>query len=117
MTSTIRNIAIILVIAAVVVIVPGGGTAADVLGEVVFIAFLAVLAWYGARTYREHRTDLLILSDGHRALLYGAIGLAVLTLTASSQLFDTGVGILVWIVLLALAIAGVVKVVRVIRTS
>jgi len=45
MTSTIRNLIIILALAAVVAIVPGGGTASSVLLQAVWLVFLAALTW------------------------------------------------------------------------
>ena len=100
MTNTVRNIAIVLVIAALVVLIPGGGTGASLAIQAVSLAFLGSLAWIAARLYREHRMALYSLGDSRRAVLYGALALATLTLTATPRLWDTGAGEIVWFALL-----------------
>jgi hypothetical protein len=100
MSQTVRNIAIVLAIAALVVLLPGGGTGASVAIQAVSLAFLASLAWIASRLYREHRVALYSLGDARRAVLYGAIAVAALTLTATSRLWQTGTGEIVWFALL-----------------
>ena len=92
--------AIVLVLAALVVLIPGGGTGASVAIQAVSLAFLASLAWIASRLYREHRVALYSLGDARRAVLYGAIAVAALTLTATSRLWETGTGEIVWFALL-----------------
>jgi hypothetical protein len=110
--KALRNVAIIATLAAIVVFVPGGGTGSSVVGQVLSIAILALLAWFAARFYREQRVALYSLGDRNRAILYSSAGLATLTICASSRLFDSGPGTVLWILLLALAAAGGVHVVR-----
>jgi hypothetical protein len=100
MSQTVRNIAIVLVIAALVVLIPGGGTGASIAIQAVSLAFLASLAWIASRLYREHRVAIYSLGDARRAILYGAIAVAALTLTATSRLWETGTGEIVWFALL-----------------
>jgi hypothetical protein len=100
MSQTVRNIAIVLAIAALVVLLPGGGTGASVAIQAVSLAFLASLAWIASRLYREHRVAIYSLGDARRAVLYGAIAVAALTLTATSRLWQTGTGEIVWFALL-----------------
>jgi len=100
MSHTVRNMAIVLVLAALVVLIPGGGTGASVAIQAVSLAFLASLAWIASRLYREHRVALYSLGDARRAVLYGAIAVAALTLTATSRLWETGTGEIVWFALL-----------------
>lgn len=94
------NIAIVLVIAALVVLIPGGGTGANVALQAASLAFLASLAWIASRLYREHRVSLYSLGDSRRATLYGAVAVAALTLTATSRLWQTSTGQIVWFALL-----------------
>ena len=54
-----------------------------------------------ALNYRERRVSLYALGDGRRALLYVALGVATLTLTATSRLWATGAGSVAWLILLA----------------
>lgn len=100
MIKVARNVAIVLALAAVVVYAPGGGTASQVVIQAVSIAFLASIAWFAAIMYRQHRVSLYSLGDGRRAALYGAGAVAVVTLTATSRLWNSGGGgVLVWLVL------------------
>ncbi len=97
--STIRNVAIVLVIAALVVILPGGGTGAQVALQTASIAFLATLVWFASIMYRQHRVALYSLGDRRRAILYGALAVATLTLTGTVRLWASTAGVLVWCVL------------------
>jgi hypothetical protein len=99
--TTVRNWLIILAIAALVVVVPAGGTVAKVALEVVSIAFLATIAWVSARMYREHRMTLYALGDRRRAVVYVAVGVVALTLTASPRMLVGGPLTVLWLLLIA----------------
>lgn len=100
MIKVVRNVAIILALAAVVDYAPGGGTASRVVIQAVSLIFLACIAWFLSIGYRQHRVTLYSLGDGRRAALYGAVGVAVVTLSATPRLWNAGgVGVLVWLVL------------------
>jgi hypothetical protein len=106
--KTARNWAIIALIALVVVVVPGGGPAFNVIMSVLSIAFFLAIAMFGYRLYVENRFTIDALSDRQRFVLYASIGVAMLNFTATSRLFDAGgVGVLVWLVLLAACSYGV----------
>jgi hypothetical protein len=90
MTTTLRNVAIVLGIAALIVLVPGGGSGANFAGQAVGLAFLATAGWFAYTMYRQHRVELESLGAGRRAILYVAAGVAVLTLTAESRLWSGG---------------------------
>ncbi len=101
MTTTVRNILIVLAIAALVALVQGGVTAANVAIQAVTLVFLGTIVWFMSLTYRERRVSLYSLGDGRRALLYVALGVAALTLTATSRLWNSGAGSVAWLILLA----------------
>ena len=97
-----RNFAIVALIAAAIVVLPGGGAALDALLTVLTIAFFAAIAFLGYRIYRDHGFTRDSLRSRERLILYGAIGLALLTFTATPRLFGVGaLGVLGWIALLA----------------
>jgi hypothetical protein len=102
-----RNVAIVLGLAALVALIPAGGFAAGVLLWVLGLAFWAILAWFVARMYREHRMSLFSLDDRMRGVLYVSIGVAVLTVTATRRLWDTSAGVVAWFALIAAASYGV----------
>jgi hypothetical protein len=97
----VRNIGIIAAIAAIVDLVPGGGTVADVIVQAVSLFFLGALAWVAALMYREHRNALYSLGDHRRGALYAAAGVLAVTLTATDRLWDSSLGQVAWLVLIA----------------
>ena len=103
-TSTARNIAIIVAIAAVVAIAPGGGTGARVVIEALSLVFLAAIAWVASIMYREHRGSLYLLGDRRRALLYAAVTVLAVTLTATSRLWASAGGSVAWLALVGAAV-------------
>ncbi len=95
-----RNVAIILLLAAGVAFVPGGGTTAALIGAILSTLILVSFVLLAARFYRERRLDIDGLGDRWRALLYGAIAVAVLDMAARPRLSETDGGTIVWIALL-----------------
>jgi hypothetical protein len=104
MSKTVRNVIIVLAIAAVVDLAPGGGTASNVVMQAVWLIFLAAMAWVASILYRERRNELYSLGDGRRAALYGAIAVAVVTLTATHRLWNSPAGSIAWLVLIGGAV-------------
>jgi hypothetical protein len=98
---------VIALIALGLVVLPGGGATLDVVLTLLTVAFFAAIVALLYRVYRQYRIDLESLSDMLRLVLYGSIGLALLTFTATDRLFDVGgAGVVVWFALLALASYG-----------
>ena len=111
----VRNVVIVLALAAAVAFLPAAGVGAAFLGWLLGIGFLGALGWFASRLYREYRLTLYGLGDRNRGLLYGAIGVTALTLTASSLLWETPIGVLAWFALLGAAIFAAVVVYRAAR--
>src|SRR5436305_13161691 len=99
--ATLRNILIVLVLAALVAVLPGGGTGATVVTQAVSLAFLATIGWFASLMYRQHRSSLYSLGTGRRTILYVAVGVAAVTLTATSRLWQSPGGSIAWLVLAA----------------
>jgi hypothetical protein len=102
--KTARNIAILLVIAAAVAFIPGGGRAANTFGTILGVAFALGFGYFGLWLYRQNRVDLYGLGDRRRGLLYGAIGVGLVTVTAKPRMWETGFGEFVWFVLIGLVV-------------
>lgn len=100
MSAGVRNVLIVLALAALVALIQGGVTAANVAIQAVTLIFLGTLGWIASIMYRQHRTTLYSLGDGRRALLYAALGVGALTLTATSKLWETSAGEVAWLLLL-----------------
>jgi len=93
-----------------VAFIPGGGNAAAAVITALTMALLAGIAWMVYTLSRENQLTLATLSDGRRAILYGAIGMLALLVAGSDKLFETGGGTLLWIVLLAASVAAIWKI-------
>ncbi|MGH2836379.1 MAG: hypothetical protein ACRDLT_08590 [Solirubrobacteraceae bacterium] len=101
LTTNVRNVAIIFLIAAVIYALGNTGDfALGFLETLISLAFLAALAWIGSRLYREHRVEIYGLGTRGRAIVYVALGVAALALTAVDRFWNTGFGTVVWLVLL-----------------
>jgi len=111
MNRTARNVLIVLAIAAIVALVQGGVTAANVAVQALSLVFLGTIVWFLSISYRQHRSTLYGLGDRRRALLYVALGVGTLTLTATSRLWASGAGSVAWLLLLAGSIYAVFRVV------
>lgn len=105
--QTVRNVAIILALAAVVDLVPGGGAAAETILVAISMAFFAVIAWFVYRIYREQELTLSTLSDGRRTILFGAVGGIVLLVAGFEQFQEWSGGVILWIALMAAAVAAI----------
>ncbi len=100
-SKNVRNVAIIILLAALIYASHAADVAYSFITQLISLAFLAAFAWIASRQYREHRVTLHSLGTRNRTLLYGAIGVVALTLSATSRLWATGLGTIAWLVLLA----------------
>ena len=98
--STARNLGIILLVALAVALLPGGSTAATFLLAMLSLGFIAALGLLGYRLYMEQRFTLWSMTTRHRAMLYGGVAGAGATLIATSRLWESGFGTVMWFVLL-----------------
>jgi hypothetical protein len=98
--KTARNIGIVAVVALAVAVVPGGGDTARLVLGVLSLGFLAAIGFLGYRLYMEHRFTLWSMTTRHRAMLYGGVAAGGATLIATSRLWETGFGTILWFILL-----------------
>ncbi|MSO42074.1 MAG: hypothetical protein EXQ70_09330 [Solirubrobacterales bacterium] len=105
-----RNLAIVALLALGVTVLPSGDAVVNTVLAAISLAFLAVIAAFVYRMYREQQLTLLTLSDGRRAMLFGAVGIIALLVAGTDEMLRTGTGALAWISLMALA-AGTIFVV------
>ncbi len=90
-----------------VAFLPSGGNVADAVLTAIAMGFLAALAWTVFVLSRQNQLTLATLSDGRRAILYGAFGMIALLIAGSDELFDSGGGTLLWILLLGGSVAAI----------
>ena len=113
----IRNIAIILGLTVVVWLVPGGERASVTVSNVLTIVFVGGLLFFGYRLYMEHRETIFSLPERQRGILYAAIALAAITIVATGRMWQDGggLGAILWLAFLGLAVWGLVTVWRAYR--
>src|SRR5688572_16048400 len=88
--QTLRNVSIIALLALAVTVVPGGGDAAETILVAISMAFFAAIAFVLARFYREQEMTLMTLSDGRKALLFGAVGAIALLIVGFEEFRSFG---------------------------
>ena len=104
---TARDVGIIMLLAVAVAFAPNGGNVAEAIFTALTMGFLAAIAWMVYVLSRQNQLTLATLSDGRRAILYGAIGLIALLVAGTDRLFSTGGGTLLWILLLGASVAAI----------
>ena len=103
--TNVRNVLVIAVLAAIVYAFGSTGDfALSTLVTAITLAFFAGFAWVASRLYREHRIELYSLGTRRRAIVYVALGVGALALTAVDRFTATGFGTVIWLVLLGCCI-------------
>lgn len=100
----LRNIAIIVLLAAAVMLMPRGGQITEAVFQALSLGFLVVIAWAAYRFLRSSDLTLLAMEDSKRLLFAGALGLLVLAIAATGTLWSSGLGTLLWIILVGVAV-------------
>jgi hypothetical protein len=108
----LRDVGIIMLLAFAVAFVPAGGNLAEAVLTAMTMGFLAGIAWMVFVIGRQSQLTLATLSDGRRAILYGALGLIALLIAGSDELFSSGGGTLAWILLLGASIGAIWRIWR-----
>ena len=114
--KNLRNFAIVVALAVVVWKVPAGDTAADTISNILSVAFVGGLFFLGYRLYMEHRDTILGLEERQRRLLYGALALTAFALVATTTLWETVIGAMLWLAMLSAAAWAIYSVWRAYRT-
>jgi hypothetical protein len=96
-----------MLLALLVAFAPGGGNAADAILTAITMGFLAGIAWAIYVASKQNQLTLATLSDGRRGILYAALGMIALLIAGSDEMFASGGGTLVWILLLGASIAAI----------
>jgi hypothetical protein len=102
-----RNVGIIMLLALGVAFIPGGGNAVETVLTAITMAFLAGITWMLYTLSRQNQLTLATLTDGRRAIFYGAFGMIALLVAGRTKLFASGGGTLLWILLLAASVVAI----------
>ena len=110
--TTLRNVGIVLLLALIVFALPGGGTAAGIVGAFISVAFAVGIWLFLMRMYREYRVSIFGLGDTYRGIFYGSLAALLFAATAAERWFDSSPLTLLWFVVLAAAVYGLVATYR-----
>ena len=99
--KVVRNIAIIGLLALLLTVLPAGGSLATGVLTALSLIFLGAIALLAVRFWRENSLTRDAMTDRQRALIYGSLGAIALVVAGTDELFDTGTGTVVWILVLA----------------
>ena len=101
LNTNVRNFALIALMAAIIYALGNTGDfALSFLVTLISLAFLAALAWIASRLYQEHRLEIYGLGTRRRAIVYVALGVGALSVTAIDRFWASGFGTVIWLVLL-----------------
>jgi hypothetical protein len=106
----LQIVAIIAGLAAIVAFVPQGDNTADLIGTILSISLMVLFVLFAARLYQQFRSDIYGLGEKHRVFLYGALGAFVYAMAGREQMFDSTVGSLLWVALIAGAMGALYSV-------
>ncbi len=90
-----------------VAFVPGGGNVVATITTAIGMGFLAGITWMIYTLSRQNQLTLATLSDGRRAIFYGAFGLLALLVAGYSKMWSSGPGTLLWVLLLAASVVAI----------
>jgi len=93
-----------------VAFLPNGGNVAEAVITALIMGLLAGIAWMLYMLSRENQLTLSTLTDGRRAIFYGAFGMLALLVAGSDKMFASGGGTLLWIVLFGISVAAIWRV-------
>jgi hypothetical protein len=105
-----RNVAIIMLLALGVAFLPGGGNAVNTILTAIAMCFLAGISWMLYTLSRQNQLTLATLTDGRRAIFYAAFGMLALLVAGQDKLWASGLGTLVWILLLGASVVAIWRV-------
>jgi hypothetical protein len=96
----LRNFGIVILLALIVWLVPGGGAAGATVSNVLGILFVGALLFFAFRMYMEHRDTIFGLEERQRGILYASLALATVALVGTSQLWNSGGGTILWLLMI-----------------
>jgi hypothetical protein len=104
---TARNVVMVMVLALAIAFLPSGRNFANAVFVAITMGFLSGISWMLYVLSRQNQLTLATLTDGRRAVFYGAFGMIALLIAGATKLFSSGGGTLVWILLLGASVAAI----------
>lgn len=100
----VRNIVIIALLALVLTLLPSGGNITTGLLTALSLMFLGAIALLAVRFWRENSLARDAMTDRQRGFVYGGLGAIALMVAGSDELFETGLGTVAWLVIVAVSV-------------
>lgn len=98
-----RNIAIIALLALLLTVLPAGGNVTDAILTALWLVFLGAIALLLVRTWKQNSIARDALTDRQRGTIYGCLGAIALMVAGTDELFETGAGTVVWLLVMVLS--------------
>lgn len=98
-----RNIAIIALLALVLTVLPAGGNIADGILTALWLLFLGAIALLLVRFWKQNSLARDAMTDRQRGTIYGCLGAIALIVAGTDELFESGVGTVVWLLVMVLS--------------
>ena len=103
----IRNVLIVVCLALAVWLLPGGETGSSTVYNLLTVILTAGLLFFGFRLYMEHRETIFGLEERRRGIFYASIALAAITIVATRRMWEEGgIGAILWLSFIGLAVWG-----------
>lgn len=106
---TARNVAIVLILALGIYLLPGGGNVAEAILSALSLILLVAIGLLLVRYWRQSSFTRDAMTDRQRGLIYGALAAIALMVAGADELFETGLGTVVWIAILVASIWLIVQ--------
>ena len=105
----LRNFAIIAVLAFGLALIPSGGNVAQALLTLFTIVMFGAIAALVVRGWNMTGLQRDAMTDRQRGLIYGSLGAIALMIAGTDELWDTGLGTVVWLGVLATSVWLIVQ--------
>lgn len=101
---TLRNVAIVALLALGLTVLPAGGNVANAILSLLSLILLAAIGLLAVRYWRQTSFSRDAMTDRQRGLTYGALGAIALAVAGTDELFESGVGTIVWLAVMVASI-------------
>ncbi len=98
----VRNIAIIALLALLLTVLPAGGNITDGILTALWLLFLGAIALVLVRFWKQNSLARDAMTDRQRGTIYGCLGAIALMIAGTDELFNSGPGTVVWLLVMVL---------------
>lgn len=107
-----RNVAIIALLALLITVLPQGGNLTEAILLTLSLTFVVAIGLLVARFWGDQEFNRDTMSDADQTILYASLAGLMLIVAGIDELFASGIGTLILLVVVGLSIYGLVTVYR-----